>query len=170
MPNVRRSGGADRRQVRCSNAPPHRAEDDESTNLLRQAEEAAEQVRAEVTQPLTVQAAHDGAAYLAAVEDEATASARLATVGRFGRRKARAERRTATESTQALRGQVSSEWGNTPTYADRLPGTGQAPGSRTATRPRDTTTAWPRQCRPSKPRPPTVRRCGSAMSGSAWRC
>ncbi|WP_436327146.1 MobF family relaxase [Brevibacterium sp. FAM 27836] len=99
----------------------HRAEDDESTNLLRQAEEAAEQVRAEVTQPLTVQAAHDGAAYLAAVEDEATASARLATVGRFGRRKARAERRTATESTQALRGQVSSEWGNTPTYADRLP-------------------------------------------------
>ena len=46
----------------------HRAEDDESTAVLRKAEEAAEQIRAEVAQPLTVQAEHDGAAYLAAVE------------------------------------------------------------------------------------------------------
>lgn len=99
----------------------HRAEDDESVAVLRKAEEAAEQVRAEVTHPLTAQAEHDGADYLAAVEDEATASARLSTVGRFGRRKARTENRAATERTQALRGQVSKEWGTIPTYADRLP-------------------------------------------------
>ncbi|MGP5307063.1 MobF family relaxase [Brachybacterium alimentarium] len=99
----------------------HRAEDDEHTTVLRNAEEAAEQIRAEVAGPLTVQAEHDGAAYLAAVENEATATTRLATVGRFGRRKARAEHRAATEHTQTLRGQVSTEWGTTPTHADRLP-------------------------------------------------
>ncbi|WP_448390592.1 MobF family relaxase [Microbacterium aurum] len=99
----------------------HRAEDDEHTAVLRNAEEAAEQVRAEVAQPLTIQAEHDGAAYLAAVENEAATSARLSTVGRFGRRKARVEHRTAIERTQALRGQASSEWGTAPTYADRLP-------------------------------------------------
>ncbi|WP_417555548.1 MobF family relaxase [Microbacterium sp.] len=99
----------------------HRAEDDENTAMLRKAEDTAEQVRAEVAGPLVVQAEHDGAAYLAAVKSEATTRARLSTVGRFGRRKARAEHRTATEHTQTLRGQVSTEWGTTPTYADRLP-------------------------------------------------
>lgn len=99
----------------------HRAEDDESTAALRKAEAAAERIRAEVARPLTAQAEHDAAAYLATVKDEATASARLLTVGRFGRRKARAEHRTATERTQTLRGQVHTEWGTTPTYADRLP-------------------------------------------------
>lgn len=99
----------------------HRAEDDENTAVLHKAEEAAEQMRAKVTGPLTAQAETDGAAYLAAVENETTRSARLATVGRFGRRRARAEHRTATEHAQELRGQVSSQWGTTPTTADRLP-------------------------------------------------
>lgn len=99
----------------------HRAEDDENTAMLRKAEDAAEQVHAEVARPLTMQAEDDGSAYLAAVENEATVRARLATVGRFGRRKARAEHRTATEHTQALRGRVSTEWGTTPTSSDRLP-------------------------------------------------
>ncbi|QIN30432.1 MobF family relaxase [Brevibacterium luteolum] len=99
----------------------HRADDDKSTAALRKTEESAEQVRAEVTAPLTNQAEHDGAAYLSAVEDEAAISARLATVGRFGRRKARTEHRSATEHAQALRGQVSTEWGTTPTSTDRLP-------------------------------------------------
>lgn len=99
----------------------HRAEDDESAAVLRKAEDAAEQVRAEVARPLAVQAEHDGAAYLAAVENEAATSARLSTVGRFGRRKVRAEHRAATERTQMLRGQVSVEWGTIPAYADRLP-------------------------------------------------
>ncbi len=99
----------------------HRAEDDQRTAALRKVEETAEQTRTEVTGPLTVQARHVGAAYLSAVENEAAARAHLATVGRFGRRKARAEHRAATEHTQALRGQVSSEWGTTPTHADRLP-------------------------------------------------
>jgi hypothetical protein len=79
-------------------------------------------VRAEVARPLTARAEADGMSYLAAVENEATTRARLSTAGRFGRRKARAEHRAATEHAQALRGQVSTEWGTTPTYADRLPG------------------------------------------------
>lgn len=100
----------------------HRAEDDESTAALYKAEETAEQVRAEVARPLTARAEADGMSYLAAVENEATTRARLSTAGRFGRGKARAEHRAATEHAQALRGQVSTEWGTTPTYADRLPG------------------------------------------------
>ncbi|WFP16593.1 MobF family relaxase [Citricoccus muralis] len=99
----------------------HRAEDDESAAVLHAAEEAARQVRAEVAGPLIVRAETDGAAYLAAVEDEAAARVRLATVGRFGRRKARAAHRAATGRTQELRGQVSTEWGTTPTGPDRLP-------------------------------------------------
>ncbi|MFV0251730.1 MAG: hypothetical protein ACK5H2_00135 [Beutenbergiaceae bacterium] len=99
----------------------HRAEDDENGDVLRKAEQAVEQVRAEVTQPLTVQAERDGAAYLDAVADQAAARGRLATVGRFGKRKARAEHRTATERTRTLRGQVSQEWGTTPANPDRLP-------------------------------------------------
>ena len=106
--------------------------------MLRNAEEAAEQIRAEVAGPLTVQAEHDGAAYLAAVENEATATTRLATVGRFGRRKARAEHRAATEHTQTLRGEVSTEWGTTPTHADRLPEwAGRSPRPRRDRPPRD---------------------------------
>lgn len=99
----------------------HRAEGDESAAVLRKAEEAAQQARSEVAGPLTMQAQHDGAAYLTAVEDEAAARVRLATLARFGRRKARTEHRTAAGHTQALRGQVSTEWGTTPTSTDRLP-------------------------------------------------
>lgn len=99
----------------------HRAEDDESTAVLHRTEEAAQQVRAEVAGPLTAQAEHDGAAYLVAVESEATAHARLNTVGRFGKRRARSEQQAATERTQSLRGEVSTKWGTTPADADRLP-------------------------------------------------
>ncbi len=98
----------------------HRAEDDESTAVLHRTEEAAQQVRADVARPLTAQAEHDGAAYLAAVADEAVARARLGTVGRFGKRRARNEQQAATERTQTLRGEVSTEWGTTPADADRL--------------------------------------------------
>ncbi|PJJ55314.1 hypothetical protein CLV54_3204 [Compostimonas suwonensis] len=98
-----------------------RAEDDESIAALHTAENEAARVRAEVAGPLTAQAAHDGKTYLGAVEGEAAARARLATVGRFGRRKARAEHRTATEHTQSLREQVSTEWGTTPSGPDCLP-------------------------------------------------
>ena len=99
----------------------HRAEDDESVAALRKAEEAAEQIRAEVAQPLIVQAEHDGAAYLAAVEDETAASARLSTVGRFGRRKALTKHRSATEQTQTLRAQVRESWCEPPRTAEALP-------------------------------------------------
>ena len=121
----------------------HRAEDNESAGVLRMAEDAAEQVRAEVTWPLTVQAKTDGAAYLDAVADEAAARGRLATVGRFGRRKARTEHQAATDqSTQTLRGQVGTEWGTTPANPDRLPEwAGQVAANRAETDPRVTETA-----------------------------
>ncbi|MCT2974806.1 TrwC relaxase [Propionibacterium freudenreichii] len=102
----------------------HRTEDDEQADMLRRAETEAEQIRAEVTTPLTVQAEHDGAAYLDAIKDEATASARLSMVGRFGfgRRKARAEHRTATEDTRNVRSRVRAVWGGEPpSTPDALP-------------------------------------------------
>ena len=117
----------------------HRAEDDESRAALRRAEDAAEQVRAGVVGPLTVRAETDGAAYFDAVADEAAASGRLATVGRFGKRKARTEQHTATERTRTLRGQVSTEWGTTPANPDRLPEwAGQVATERAKTDPRVT--------------------------------
>lgn len=99
----------------------HRAEDDESTTVLRQAEDTAAQIRAEVTQPLIVQAEHDGAAYLDAIENETAASARLVTIGRFGRRKARPEHRAATEHTQVVRAQMRETWGEPPRSSATLP-------------------------------------------------
>lgn len=61
-----------------------------------------------------MQAEADGAAYLAAVENETAASARLATTGRFGRRKARAEHQAATEYARNVRSQVREVWGGEP--------------------------------------------------------
>src|SRR5699024_3620911 len=52
----------------------HRTEDEDSAGVLRRAEEAAEQVRAEFAGPLAVQAQKDGATYLTAVEAETAAS------------------------------------------------------------------------------------------------
>lgn len=69
----------------------HRAEDDEDAAEVTAAEAQAEPVRAQVAAPLIVQAETDSVAYLAAINEEAVASARLSTVGRFGRRKARTE-------------------------------------------------------------------------------
>lgn len=120
----------------------HQAEDKDSAAVLRRAEDAAEQVRAEVTGPLTVQAKADGAAYLDAVAEEAAASGRLATVGRFGKRKARAEQRTATVRIRTLRGQVSQEWASTPANPDRLPEwAGQVANKRAGSDPRVTEAA-----------------------------
>ena len=99
----------------------HRTENEENAEVLRKVEETAARVRAEVTGPLTTQAEHDGAAYLTAVENEAAARARLATVGRSGRRKARTEQRAATEQTQTPRAQVREFWGEPPHSVEALP-------------------------------------------------
>ncbi|TYR21050.1 AAA family ATPase [Corynebacterium urealyticum] len=88
----------------------HRDEYEESIAVLRRAEKEAGRVRAEVAAPLVEQAEHDGAAYLATVEAERTASVRLATVGRFGRRKVRDEYRAASEQTQITRARVRDAW------------------------------------------------------------
>ena len=92
----------------------HRAEAEQDTTAIQTAETVAEQARAEVTGPLVQQAEKDGAAYLAAMQTEAAASARLATVGRFGRRKARAEHDAATERARTVRAQVRDTWGSEP--------------------------------------------------------
>ncbi len=98
----------------------HRAEDDEAATVLRKAEGEAEQVRAEVAGPLTVQAEHDGEAYLTAIQSEAAANARLATTGRFGKRKARAEHHAATEQAGAARANVREAWGEPPRTPESL--------------------------------------------------
>lgn len=95
--------------------------DDEQADVLRRTEDEAERIRAEVTQPLTVQAEADGTTYLATVEREAAASGRLATAGRFGRRKARAEHRDAAEHTRTVRAQVRETWGEPPRTSEALP-------------------------------------------------
>lgn len=92
----------------------HRAEDDRDADALQQAENVAAKVRAEVVAPLDSAAEAAGAEYLTAVEREDAARDRFATAGRFGRRKARAEHRTATENTQATRVRVSEQWGEPP--------------------------------------------------------
>lgn len=99
----------------------HKAEDDEQADVLRCAEDEAARIRAEVAEPLVMQAQADGTTYFAAVEQEAAASSRLATVGRFSRRKARAEHRDASEHTQAIRARVRQTWGEPPRTADTLP-------------------------------------------------
>ena len=99
----------------------HNTEDDEQANVLRRAEDEAARIRSEVVEPLTVQAEADGVAYLAAVEREAAASGRLATVGRFGRRKARTEHRDASEHTRTVRAQVGEAWGEPPRTSEPLP-------------------------------------------------
>jgi conjugative relaxase-like TrwC/TraI family protein len=92
----------------------HRTEDMQDTAAIHAAEDAAEQVRAQVTGPLVQQAKVDGAAYVAAVENEATASARLSTTGRFGRRKAHTEHDATKEQTRAQRARVRDDWGGEP--------------------------------------------------------
>ncbi len=100
----------------------HRAEDDESTAVLRQAESEAAQVRSEVARPLLTQAERDGAACLAAADAETTANARLAATGRFGRRMARAEHQCATEQARTVRVQVRDAWSSDPPrIPDALP-------------------------------------------------
>lgn len=99
----------------------HKAEDDKHADVLRRDEDEAARIRAEVAEPLTVQAEADGTTYLAAIEREAAASSRLATARRFGRRKARAEHREATEHTRTIRAQVRETWGEPPRTADALP-------------------------------------------------
>ncbi|WIM73293.1 hypothetical protein QP028_07320 [Corynebacterium suedekumii] len=76
-PNSQRNGGSRSPTGSTPNAPPTAPRTTRASLHSVKAEEAAEQIRAEVAQPLIVQAEHDGAAYLAAVEDETAASARL---------------------------------------------------------------------------------------------
>ncbi|WP_087015916.1 MULTISPECIES: MobF family relaxase [Microbacteriaceae] len=92
----------------------HRAEDEQDAAAIHVAEVAAEQVRAELTGPLVQQAKQDGTAYLDAVENEATTSARASTVGRFGKRKVRAEHQAAKEQAQAQWEWVRDGWGDEP--------------------------------------------------------
>jgi hypothetical protein len=98
----------------------HQDEADNANTMLRAVEEHAAVIRAEVVEPLTVQAQTDGGDYLAAVADEAEATERLHSTGRFGRRHAEHERHTAHQQVEALRSRVRAEWGTVPNNADAL--------------------------------------------------
>lgn len=99
----------------------HQAEDDEQADVIRRAEDETARTRSEVVRPLAIQAEADGTAYLAAVENETVARARLDNAGRFNRRKARAEYRTTGEHTQAVRARIRQTWGEPPRNAATLP-------------------------------------------------
>ncbi len=99
----------------------HQSEDDEQADVLRRAEEEVSRIQAEVMEPLVRQAEHDGTTYLAAVESETVARARLDKAGRFTRRKARAEHRSKSEHTQEVRTQICQTWGEPPRTAATLP-------------------------------------------------
>ena len=92
----------------------HRAEDEHDADVLRIAEEEAAKVHARVAAPLAAAAEADGRAYLAAAGREDTARNKLATSGRFGRRKARIEHQTAAERAKVVRARVRAAWGAEP--------------------------------------------------------
>ncbi len=92
----------------------HKAEDEQSVEVIRAAETNEAHARAAVVAELLPHAAADGDSYLTAVANQDAATARLATVGRFGRRRARQEHETATTHTQATRVQVTDTWDSTP--------------------------------------------------------
>ncbi len=98
----------------------HRAEDEQSRETIRAAETRAAEARTEVAAALKPQATEDAGAYLTAVANESAASERLATVGRFGRRKARKEHQAATEHTRTTRERVRDTWGAPPRNSDTL--------------------------------------------------
>ncbi|WP_125099270.1 hypothetical protein [Leucobacter chromiireducens] len=98
----------------------HRTEREEHDALVREAKVAAELMRAEVTEPLAIEAEADGAAAIAASDAEMAATARLANAGRFGKRRARAEQRAATDHVDTVRAQVRADWGTEPPYTAEL--------------------------------------------------
>jgi rRNA-processing protein FCF1 len=98
----------------------HKDEADNADAVLQAVEEHVAVVRAEVVESLTVQAQADGGDYLAAVAEEAEATKRLNSTGRFGRRRAEHNRHTAHEHTEAIRSRLRSEWGTVPTGDDTL--------------------------------------------------
>lgn len=99
-----------------SQGQAHRAEDEHDAEVLRIAEDEAATVRAQVAAPLVEAATADGRAYLAAAEQEDTARDKLATTGRFGRRKARTEHQTAVDQAKIVRERVRAAWGAEPPH------------------------------------------------------
>ncbi len=99
----------------------HRAENDEGTGALHKAEEHAARMHAEIAQLLAAQAEADGADYLGTVAHESETRARLTTVGWFGKHKAKAEYRAATEQTEQSAERVRKAWGEPPQRAEALP-------------------------------------------------
>lgn len=92
----------------------HRAEDEHDADVLRIAEEEAATVHARVAAPLADAAEADGRDYLNAVGREDAARDKLATTGRFGRRKARTEHQTAADLAKTVRERVRAVWGAEP--------------------------------------------------------
>ena len=91
------------------------AESGEQAAVIQAAASAVERVRADVRDPLVMLAQQEGAGHLAVLDREATARHRLGTVGRFGKRAARKEHRTATENADESRTRITRRWA-TPLY------------------------------------------------------
>lgn len=98
------------------------AEKDDQDAVIHSAIEAAERVRAEVQEPLTVVAIQEGTEHLATLDREAAAQAKVNTVGRFGRRAARKDHQAATTLARESRARIADRWGTTPRDADALTG------------------------------------------------
>lgn len=92
----------------------HRTEEEHDADVLHAAEDEAVRVRGEVISQLAEAATTDGRAYHAAVGQQDAARGKLATTGRFGRRKARTEHQTAAERAKAVLDRVRAAWGAEP--------------------------------------------------------
>ena len=111
----------------------HEADTGEQAAVIEAAAEAAEQVRAEVQQPLITLATRDGSEYLAALDRETAARAKLRTTGRFGKRAACKEHQTASIQAEESRTRIGDRWGM-PRDADTLTGWADRAAERLASR------------------------------------
>ncbi len=98
----------------------HQAEDEQRTEAIRAAETRTAQARFEVVAELMSQAVEGGEMYLTAVAAESAASERLATAGRFARRRSRQEHQAAAERTRTVRERARNTWGTPPRNGDTL--------------------------------------------------
>ncbi|MGK4216794.1 MobF family relaxase [Microbacterium sp. GXS0129] len=110
------------------------AEKDEQTAVIQSMTEAAERVRAEAQESLTVVAMQQGTEHLTALDQESAAQTKLNAAGRFARRAARKHHQTATALAGKSRGRVADRWGTTPRDADTLTGWASRAAERLAAR------------------------------------
>ena len=90
------------------------AEKDEQAAVIQAATEHAEQVRAEVREPLLAQAMQDGSEHLAMTVRDREANAKISSAGRFGKRAAHKASAAASAQTRESRDRIKARWGEFP--------------------------------------------------------